>query len=87
MAAALPGCGHAAGMAERFRAARERFELALELGCTPAEAQTVIDRRRARERWEEVDRRLTARRSTPPTAPSTPATADAPTRPLWWLNN
>lgn len=87
MASALPGIAHAAGMAERFRAARERFELALQMGCTPAEAQVEIERRRARERWEQVDRRLAARRAARPTAPSTPAAAAAPTSPLWWLND
>lgn len=42
--------------AEQFRAARLAFELAMELGCTPKEAERVM-RRRARARRDACGRR------------------------------
>lgn len=45
----------AASLAERFRAARLAFELALELGCTPREAERAM-RRRARARRDACGR-------------------------------
>lgn len=34
-------------LADRYRAGREAFTLALELGCTPAQARAELDRRQA----------------------------------------
>lgn len=51
----------AASLAEQYRAHREEFLLALELGCTPAEARAELARRAARERWQEAKRRLDAK--------------------------
>ena len=57
-------------LAERYRAHRQAFELALELGCTPAEAAAELDRRAARARWEQAERRLRARIDSPLRIPS-----------------
>lgn len=53
-------------LAERLRAHREAFELALELGCTPREAEEELARRAARKRWEESRDRLAAKRNARP---------------------
>ncbi len=50
-------------LAERLRRHRMAFELALELGCTPKEAEEELDRREARRRWEEARDRLNAKRN------------------------
>lgn len=47
-------------LAERFRAHREAFALALELGCTPAEADAELARRAAKARWQDSTQRLHA---------------------------
>jgi hypothetical protein len=47
--------------AERMRAHREAFTLALELGCTPREAEAEIARRQARLSWLAADQRLQER--------------------------
>ena len=54
-----------ASLAEHYRAHREAFALALELGCTPKEAERELLRRRAREQAEESQRRLAAKRHAP----------------------
>lgn len=59
----------AQSLAERFRANREAFELALEIGCTPAEAAKELRRRAAIARSAESERRLQAKmRAMPSTA-------------------
>lgn len=52
-------------LAERYRMAREAFELALELGCTPKEAEREMKRRRAAEDHQETTRRLAAKMAAP----------------------
>ena len=53
-------------LAERFRANRENFELALELGCTPIEAGAELARRRARLRWLAAEQRREQAMESPP---------------------
>ncbi len=48
-------------LAERLRAHREAFELALELGCTPKEAEQEIARRKAAAQAREARARLLAK--------------------------
>ena len=48
-------------LAQRYRAHREAFTLALELGCTPREAEAEIARRKTRLRWLAAQQRLQAR--------------------------
>lgn len=50
-----------ASLAEHYRAHREAFLLALELGCTPREAEAELRKRRAAERDAECTRRLAAK--------------------------
>lgn len=47
-------------LAERCRAHREEMTLALELGCTPREARTELDRRAAWARLNETRARIAA---------------------------
>lgn len=47
--------------AERYRAHREAFCLAMELGCTPREAEARLRRQQAEERLAEARRRFEAR--------------------------
>lgn len=66
--------------AERWARHREAMLVALELGCTPREAEAEIARRKARSRWEETRARLEAKRAGRPLPP--PASE---LRPLpWW---
>lgn len=62
----------ATSLAERYRAHRRAFELALELDCTPREAEAVLRMRDAqakvRARWQKCERRLQADRAVEPTA-------------------
>lgn len=44
--------------AEYYRAHREAFALALELGCTPIEAEHELATRRSREQWRAAQQRL-----------------------------
>ncbi|MFN3424521.1 MAG: hypothetical protein ACK40C_07440 [Novosphingobium meiothermophilum] len=74
-------------LAERYRAHRAAFELALELGCTPSEAQAELARRAARQRWLQTLARLDAlrnRRGTP--RPIHGADPEPPPQP-WWLRD
>lgn len=68
-------------LAEQFRAARENFELARELGCTPAEAATWRRRR-------EADLRLRAKMAVQGGPSATfraiVAEQDEPPAPAWW---
>ena len=50
-----------ASLAEKYRAHRKAFTLALELDCTPAEAAAELARREARECWEKTEARLLAK--------------------------
>lgn len=69
--------------AERYRAHRAAFELALELGCTPKEAEAELARRAARQRWEESRDRL-ARKVAGERRPNPPRN-DIPAP--WWLRD
>ena len=68
-------------LAERLRAHREEFTLALELGCTPKEAREKIDRAKARAKFLSGQARLAALRSG-----KTPPNQAAPEQPplQWW---
>ena len=70
-----------ASEAERLRAHREEFTLALELGCTPREAREKLRSMRARERDRAATDRLAARME----APLTPAGQAAPARDERWM--
>jgi hypothetical protein len=52
-------------LAEQYRAHREAFLLALELGVTPREAEAEMRRQRAREKWRAGMDRLEARMNAP----------------------
>lgn len=70
----------AISLADRLRAHREAMQLALQLGCTPAEARQELDRRAAWDRHRELMARAAAMGARPATAPE----PDEP-RPLpWW---
>lgn len=71
-----------ASLAERYRAHREAFELARELGCTPKEAEEQIARRKARQQWQQGHDRLEALRN----APIHRADPEPPPQP-WWLRD
>jgi len=45
-------------LADHYRAHREAFALAQELGCTPREAEAELRRRRAKQRHDAAARRL-----------------------------
>lgn len=51
-----------ASEADRLRAHRAAFNLALELGVTPREAEAVLAQRAARDRWQVAKAKLDARR-------------------------
>lgn len=57
-------------LAKRLRRHRLAFELALELGCTPKEAEAEIDRREARKVWEQARDRLEAKKNENPLKPA-----------------
>lgn len=52
-------------LAQRLREHRELFELAQQLGVTPAEARAHRDQAAARARWEATRDRLNAKRNVP----------------------
>lgn len=70
----------ALSLAERYRAHREAFELAQQLRCTPAEARQELDRRAAKARSEEAQRRLDAKRNGTANSPNS-----EPTEPPRWM--
>ena len=72
-------------LAERLRRHREAFALALDLGCTPAEAEAELARRAARARWIEARDRLEAKRNRRPTRPA-PQLTPEPAQP-WWARD
>ena len=59
----------APSLAEQYRRHRQAFLLALELGCTPREAEAEMRRREARERWRAGRDRFEARMAAPVDAP------------------
>jgi len=70
-------------LAARFRAARENYLLANQLGVTPARAAEIAKELEVRSRWEAADRRLAARaaaKSRP--IPTIVVPAERPRR--WW---
>lgn len=80
--------------AERFRAARKSFELAMQLGCLPVQARDTMRREEADRQWRESGERLRAAMNQPlprasRIAPASvvevaPTTPEAPRR--WWLD-
>lgn len=50
-------------LAQHYRAHRQAFLLALELGCTPREAEAEMRRREAREKWRAGQDRLALRQT------------------------
>ena len=82
-------------LADRYRAARKSFELAMQSGCSPAQARETLRREDAERQWQESGERLRAAMNRPlrsraaETAPAPvvePAltTPEAPRR--WWLD-
>lgn len=83
-------------LAQRFRAARESFELAMEMGCLPAQARETRRREEADRQWQASGERLRAAMNRPlrrsSNIESAPApvveppltTPEAPRR--WWLD-
>lgn len=66
-------------LAEHYRAHREAFTLALELGITPREAEIEVRKRQARLRWLAGEQRREAREQAPftPNAASRDERADS----------
>lgn len=71
-----------ASLAERYRAHRAAFELALELRCTPKEAEAELARRAAHQNWQQGHARLEALKN----APLHRAEPEPPPQP-WWLRD
>lgn len=67
-------------LADRLRAHREAMELALQLGCTPAEARQELDRRAAWDRHRQLMARAAAQR----TNPAREAEPEDPRLLPWW---
>jgi len=65
-------------IAEKMRAHREAFTLALELGCTPREAEKELRRRRAWADHEDLLRRAAAKLAAPAPRATASTTATAP---------
>ncbi len=72
-----------ASEAERLRAHREAFCLAMELGITPREAEAELRRRRAIARDHETTARLQAKMCAAPRAAQHSPSWDAP----WMMRN
>lgn len=78
-------------LAQRMRAHRAAFTLALELGVTVAEAEAELARRAARDRWETACRRLAAldarpRRTSPARRMTIPSNETPAGLRRWWLD-
>lgn len=79
-------------LADRYRDARKSFELALQLGCSPAQARDTLRREEGERRWRESGERLRAAMNRPLTRKPEPdsvvkpahTTPAAPRR--WWLD-
>jgi len=67
-------------LAERYRRHRRAFRLALELGCTPKEAELEIERRETRARWQRAQERLQ-------TAMAGPRRGPAPAGARWMMQD
>ena len=67
-----------ASQAEHYRAHREAFMLAMELGCTPREAEAELRRRRAAARDREATERLETKMTAAPSSRGVWARWDAP---------
>lgn len=74
----------AQSLAERFRMGRESFVLALELGCTPAEAAEQLRHKAAIDRCHAVERRLQAKINAPLMAQIRSGHDPEEPRPAWW---
>ncbi len=74
--------GSGRSLAERYRAHRAAFTLALELGCTPKEAELELRRREALARHREATARLAAKLAAEPVRKQA-LPADAP----WMLRD
>lgn len=72
-----------ASLAEHYRAHRAAFELAMERGCTPKEAEQILRAHRAAERDREATARLEAKMSAAPRGSGVSARWDAP----WMLRD
>lgn len=70
-----------AGLAEQYRRHREAFTLALELGCTPKEAEQELKRRAARERNQAAQQRLAQKMA----GDAPKQTAEIPQH--WWMKD
>lgn len=75
-------------LAAYYRAHRKAFDLAMELDCTPREAEAELERRAARDRWQGTKARLQATLAAPLPATTSMARAghdpDEEPRPQWW---
>ncbi len=69
------------GLAEHYRRHREAFMLALELKCTPKEAQEELRRREARERARQAQHRLAKKMA------ATPDDRATETPQPWWMRD
>ena len=71
-------------LAERYRAHREAFVLALELDCTPAEAAEKLRHQATMDRCRDAERRLQAKlHAVPSTALRAGHDPEEPREP-WW---
>lgn len=81
---------NAVSPADRYRAARKSFELAMQFGCLPAQAREMMRREEAARQWRESGERLRAAMNRPLSAPPAPVVEPAPTTPeaprRWWLD-
>lgn len=81
---------NAVSLADRYRAARNSFELAMQLGCSPAQARETMRREEAQRQWHESGERLRAAMNRPlnrtpvPVVEPAHTTPEAPRR--WWLD-
>ena len=79
-------------LAQRFRRSRERFLLARELGCSPAQALERKRQQEADQLWRESGDRLRAALAKPSNRAATHASVvkSDPTTPpaprMWWLD-
>ena len=81
---------NAVSLADRYRAARKSFELALQLGCSPAQARDTMRREEAERQWRESGERLRAAMNRPLTRAPASVVEPASTTPeaprCWWLD-
>lgn len=83
---------NAVSLADRFRTARQSFELGMKLGCSPAQARETMRQQEAERQWIESGERLrTAMNRThnrqPEPAPVVEQAQTTPAAPRrWWLD-